>query len=138
MFSFLFLRLIPRIYPSVSPISPCFSTIIVLPFFLSFLLLLLPYTFQSFLRISFHLGSSYIPLLLYSTFSTTLSHVVPARLFVSFSHTALSTMACNLAFDMFLDLYCHFIILMPIFVQVGIFAVLLLVLYYSSCLSILL
>ena len=60
-----------------------------------------------------------------------LSHLIPARPFVTISHTALSAMAGNLSFGMFLTLYCHFNFLTFLF---GTFPVLLLinVTYYSQ------
>ena len=39
--------------------------------------------------------------------STTLFHLFPARPLVTFSHTALSTMAGSLVFGLFLTIYCH-------------------------------
>ena len=71
-------------------------------------------------------------------FSTTLSHLFPARPVVTLSHTALSTMTGTLFFGMFLTLYIArsaFSRFYPF--QVGTFPVLLLILYYLSFLSIL-
>ena len=48
--------------------------------------------------------SSWFPPTFIRTFSTMPSHVVPARSFATFSHTALSIMAGNLFFGMFLCL----------------------------------
>ena len=48
--------------------------------------------------------------------STTLSHLIPARPFVVFSHTAISTMAGNLFSGTFLTFYCQFNFLTSLFV----------------------
>ena len=63
--------------------------------------------------------SSWFPPVSFHTFSTTLYHLIPARPFVTFSHTALSAMAGNLFFGLLLTLCCHFDILTSLFVSSG-------------------
>ena len=63
--------------------------------------------------------SSWFPPTSVHTFSTTLSHLIPARPCVTFSHTALSAMAGTLFFGMFLTFYCHFNFLTSLFVLSG-------------------
>ena len=50
---------------------------------------------------------------------STLSHLVPARPFATFSRTTSSTMAGNLFFGMFLSLCCRFNFLISLFVLNG-------------------
>ena len=52
--------------------------------------------------------SSWFPPTTLRTFSTMLSHRIPARPFVTFSYTSLSAMAGNVLFGMLLTLGCHF------------------------------
>ena len=90
-FSFIFLASIPRISPSVFLILPCFVAL-AFPFFLSFLLIL-PCTTQTSRRTSPLLGFP-----LYPSILSQLRYPTLWRPFVTFSHTALSTMAGNLFF----------------------------------------
>ena len=85
------------------------------------------------------LVASHILLISFHTFSTTLPHLIAARPFATSSHTALSAMADNLFFGMFLTSYRHFNFLTSLIVfKVGTFPVLLLILpCYSSYSSIL-
>lgn len=55
----------------------------------------------------------------FHTFSTMLSNLIPAYLFVTFSHTALLTLADNLFLGMLRKLYCHSSFLMSLFVVSG-------------------
>ena len=81
-FSFLALALTPPIFASVPPLSPCFLAL-EFSFPQSFLLLL------SCAPQNFSMNSvSCFPPTSFHTFSTTLSHLIPARPFVTFSHTA--------------------------------------------------
>ena len=70
---------------------------------------------------NFSIGStsSWSPPKSFHVFSATLSHLVPARTFFIFSHTALSTIAGNIVFGIFFILYCHFIFLMSLIVLGG-------------------
>ena len=99
-FLFLSLLLTHHISSSVLPPSPCLLAL-AFPFFLSFLLLLFC-TPQTCLWTVLLLGPRPLS---FHAFSTTLSHLIPARPFVIFSHTVLSAMADNLCSGMFLTLF---------------------------------
>ena len=106
VFSFLFLLLNPCIISiNVSSFTLFLSASFSLVSILSFTHVLCPANF------SMDSISSWFPPISFHAFSTTLSHLIPARPFVNFSHTALSAMAGNLFCGMFLTLYCHFIFL---------------------------
>ena len=101
-FSFLFLGSIPRLsLKRFSYFTLFLKRYEAFPLFLSFLsfLLLLSCASQTSRT---DMVSSRFPPLYHHTFSSTLSHLIPARLFVTFSHTALSTiMVGNLFFGFF-------------------------------------
>ena len=80
---------------SVYPISLCFLSL-AFPFFQAFVLLL---SFTRHLS-NFFTGiiSPWFPSVPFHTFSTALSHLTPARPFVTFSRTALTAMVGNLFF----------------------------------------
>ena len=88
---------------SISSLSPCFLAP-AFPLFLSFLLLryCTPQTSPWTVSICF-----WFPPISFDVLTTTLCHLIPARPFVTFSHTAPSAMAGNLSFGVFLTLYCH-------------------------------
>ena len=84
--------------------SPCTlffnATTVAFPFFISFLYFCLPPQ-------NFSMDSMFPPTSSH-TFSTTLSHLSPARHFVPFPHTALLAMAGNLFLGKFLAIYRYF------------------------------
>ena len=102
-FQFLFLLLTPR------KSLKCFSSFIL--FFSASLSLNSILYFTSVLypaNFSMDSISSWFPPISFHTFSTTLSHPIPARPSVTFSHTARPPMAGSLFSGMFLTLYRHF------------------------------
>ena len=111
-FSCLF-RLIPRIYLSVPPPSPCFLAL-AFPFFLPFLSLP-SCTSQT----SLWTASSSFPPISFHAFSTTLSYLIPAYPFVTSPPTALSAMAGYPSFCTFFTLYCQFNFLTSLLVLSG-------------------
>ena len=126
-FSFQILLLTSRKYLSVPPLSPCFLALA----FPLFKYLRVPPLSPSFLALAFPLflyvllllsctpqislwTVSLLPPTSFHTFSTTLSHLIPARHFVTFSHTAVK--AGNLFFGIFFTLYCHINFVTSLFV----------------------
>ena len=100
-FSFLFLLLTP---PKSLKCSASFTLFLSANFSListlSFTSVLYPANF------SMDSVYSWFPPISFHTFSITLSHLIPARPFVIFFHTAISAMAGNLSFSMLLALHC--------------------------------
>ena len=97
--SLISLHLTPRISLRVSPNSPCFLSV-------SLSLVSDVRSFGSVLGLpnsSADIISCEFPSVPFRTFSTALSHLLPARAFVAFSHTAPSIVAGNLFFGTFLE-----------------------------------
>ena len=114
-FSFLFLLLPPRkSFKCSSSFTLFLSASLSLIFIFSFTSVFYPANFSMDRKIS-----SWFPPISFHIFSTMLSRLIPASPFVAFSHTALSAMAANLFFGMFLALYCHFDFLTSLFVLSG-------------------
>ena len=111
-FSFLRLRLNPRMFL----FGKCLSGFTLsLSASLSLLSILSSASALYLPNFSTDITSSLFPPVPFHTFSTTLSHLIPARHLVTFPHTAVSTMAGNFFFGMFLLLYCRFNFIMSLF-----------------------
>ena len=105
--------LTPRISLKCSSCSFFLSAVFSLLFILHFATVLyLP-------KFSMDSITSWLPLISFQKYSTTLSHLIPARPFVTFSRTALSATAGNLYFSVFLTSYRHFNFLTSLFVLSG-------------------